>query len=148
MAATTFPATPFTLSAEQDLQTSSLVSFGNYLFDRYNVKVHSDEGFNVPLYNRQVSDADIQNWQVGQQVQSKLPSAHQIGAKVQLQFGDQATLADCEVIKVHFSDSKVLYDIEVTGDFPPAHKEQGYDKWHTRLYNVDSAFVSPTTSTI
>lgn len=145
MEATKFPATPTAL--EQDLQTSTLVSFGNYLFDRYDIKVFSDDGQNVPIYRRQVTDADIQNWQVGQQVQSKLPSAYQIGAKVQVQFGEEGTLKNCEVIKVHFSDYKVLYDIGVSGNFEQT-TEHPAGKWYTRLYNVDSAFIQPLTSTI
>lgn len=39
-----------------------LVSFGNYLFGTYGVKVHSTDGKNTPLYQRQVSDADLANW--------------------------------------------------------------------------------------
>ena len=78
----------------------------------------------------------------------KLPSAHQIGDKVKLQFGTSGMVENCEVIKVHFTESKVLYDVEVSGNFD-AWKEvldqaevKKNDRWSTRLYNVDSAFVT------
>ncbi len=77
----------------------------------------------------------------------KLPSAHQIGHKVWLRFGDEATLKDCEVIKVHFSESKVLYDVEVSGMYDKAYQKKGEpQKWATRLYNVDSCFVTALTN--
>jgi len=124
--------------------TAKLVSFGNYLFQRYGIMVHSDEGQNVPMYPRQVSDADLQNWNVGQIVERSLPSAHQIGEKVVLSFGATGQLTDCEVIKVHFSESKVLYDVEVSGNYDSSYdiEATGDKKWHTRLYNVDSCFVT------
>ena len=40
----------------------ALIHFGNYLLEKYNVKVMSDDGTNQPLYDRKVTDADIQNW--------------------------------------------------------------------------------------
>lgn len=41
---------------------AELVSFGNYLLKRYNVMVMSNDGSNEPIYQRQVTDADIKNW--------------------------------------------------------------------------------------
>lgn len=121
--------------------TAKLVSFGNYLFERYNVKVTADDGSNVPMYLRQVTDADLQNWNVGQMCERTLPSAHQIGDAVILSFGSTGALNDCEVIKVHFSAGKVLYDVQVNGNYEHS-KDHPAGTWNTRLYNVDSVFVS------
>lgn len=66
-----------------------------------------------------------------------LPSAHQLEDKVTVSFGKSGVLLNCEVIKVHFSPSKVMYDVEVEfeveGDDEPRF---------TRLYNVDSACIT------
>lgn len=40
-----------------------MVTFGNYLLERYNVQVMSNDGSNVPLYQRQVTDADLRNFE-------------------------------------------------------------------------------------
>lgn len=45
---------------------TQLVSFGNYLLSNYGVQVHSTDGKNTPLYQRQVSDADLSNWKLTQ----------------------------------------------------------------------------------
>jgi len=69
-----------------------------------------------------------------------LPSGHQIDDEVNLCFGDTGTLKSCRIIKVHFSESKVLYDVSI-----PVICEDLENKVHTaytRLYNVDSAFVT------
>lgn len=39
-----------------------LVSFGNYLLEKYNVMVYSTDGKNIPIYRREVTHADIENW--------------------------------------------------------------------------------------
>lgn len=77
-----------------------------------------------------------------------LPSGHQLGEPVHLVFGNEGTLTHCKVIKVHFTESKVLYDIEVSGNFD-AWKDvvdqedvKKNNIWSTRLYNVDSCFVT------
>lgn len=60
----------------------------------------------------------------------KLPSQHQINDKVVLNFEEAGIVNNASVIKVHFSDRKVLYDVEIkTGDGA------------TRIYNVDSCYV-------
>jgi len=66
----------------------------------------------------------------------RLPSHFQIDDPVRLAFGDAGGVINCRVIKVHFSDSKVFYDVDVEMHF--AGEEE---KFYTRLYNVDSAFV-------
>ena len=42
----------------------NLISFGNYLFERYSVQVMSNDTKVPPrpLYQRKVTDADLQNW--------------------------------------------------------------------------------------
>ena len=70
----------------------------------------------------------------------KLSSGHQLGDSVHLAFGSEGTLTHCKVIKVHFTESKVLYDIEVSGSYDEDNG-QGCS-WSTRLYNVDSCFVT------
>lgn len=42
---------------------SKLISFGNHLFEKYGVMVHSNDGENKPIYRRQVTHADICNWE-------------------------------------------------------------------------------------
>lgn len=40
-----------------------LVSFGNYLFERYGVQVMSNDGTDKPIYQRMVTDADLKNFE-------------------------------------------------------------------------------------
>lgn len=120
-------------------QEPALVSFGNYLFNKYAIPVYSNDGTNTPLYERQVTDADIQNWKIGWEVEKKkLPSRFQNGDKVKLCFSNAGELTNAEVIKVHFSESKVLYDVELAIAIIETD-----ELYHTRLYNVDSVFVEP-----
>lgn len=120
---------------------STLVSFGNYLLDRYGVMVYSTDGKNEPLYKREVTDADIQNYfSLQGLVDSRLPSAHQIGAKVELRFGE-TIVKGCRIIKVHFTESKVLYDVDVT--VVTEYSKGDSLSYSTRLYNIESDFVIP-----
>lgn len=82
--------------------------------------------------------------------QKSLPSRFQIGEKVKLNFFSAGELSRGEVIKIHFSESKVLYDVEIvvsTEDEADKPDEQARDYLPqimvTRLYNVDSVFVVP-----
>lgn len=71
-----------------------------------------------------------------------LPSRFQIGDNVRLNFSFSGGVGNCEVIKVHFTESKVLYDILVKiteYDVDIADEKETY----IRLYNIDSAFVEP-----
>lgn len=78
---------------------------------------------------------------------STLPSRFQINDSVKLNFGDSGTVTNCKIIKVHFTESKVLYDVEVKGNFNHLldtvdHEDLKINNtWYTRLYNVDSCFV-------
>jgi|SRR6185369_5012426 len=110
---------------------AQLVEFGNYLLKTYGVQVHSTDGKNQPIYQREVSDADFSNW--SDTVTDKsiiLPSAHQMGDEVWVHLWVSKF---CGYINgIHFYEGKVKYDIKVYG--------QG--ELYTKLYNIDSAFVS------
>jgi hypothetical protein len=126
---------------------SHLVSFGNYLLKTYGVQIYSTDGRNVPIFQREVTDADMANWKEEEKPDTlTLPSQHQIGDPVVVYFGTSGVIKNCKVIKVHFTESKVLYDVEVKW----RHAEYadkistGVDKQREltdRLYNLDSAVV-------
>lgn len=61
-----------------------------------------------------------------------LPSRFQLGYQVRLNFFDAGSINKCEILKVHFSPGKVLYDVGVT---------ISGNTNYTRIYNVDSVFV-------
>lgn len=42
---------------------ADLVSFGNFLLERYGVMVMTNDGTNTPAYQREVTHADLCNWQ-------------------------------------------------------------------------------------
>ncbi len=120
-----------------------LCSFGNYLLSRYGVMVHSTDGKNTPIYQREVSSADLANWehewnqQSGMPEQTLLPSQFDIGEKVifsiNQSFGDNPFPYTAEVLAVHFYEGKVKYDLSI-----PIYGEPP-----TRIYNIDSCFVLP-----
>lgn len=66
----------------------------------------------------------------------KLPSQHQIGHFVVLDFGEVGKILNCEINKVHFAEGKVLYDVVIH-----LNGKRGIVGPTTRLYNVDSVFV-------
>ncbi len=68
----------------------------------------------------------------------KLPSRFQNGDKVSLKFEPWLVVTTGEVIKVHFTESKVLYDVEVVL-YPGVEAE-----CYTRIYNIDSTLLSPS----
>lgn len=124
---------------------TQLVSFGNYLLKEYGVQVHSTDGSNQPMYQREVSDADISNWEHANpdmedggypfKAHTAFPSRYAIGDKVKLFLmpeGEESFPGiNAEITAVHFTISKVKYDVEVRfhGDYT------------TRLYNIDSILV-------
>ena len=114
-----------------------LVSFGNYLLKRYKVMEHSTDGQNTPLFQRQVCDADLQSWKNAptEDWKMKLPSRFQLGDLVSVNFG-YFTISKAYVIKIHFSEGKVLYDLNVC-----LLDDNGDTLTTTRIYNVDSAIV-------
>lgn len=73
-----------------------------------------------------------------------LPSKHQIGDKVIMNFYGSGRIEDCEVLKVHFTEGSVSYDLEISGLYDESYQEPGKEpkKWHTRVYNVEASFVT------
>ncbi len=65
----------------------------------------------------------------------KIPSQHQINDDVIFELCPERCIMKAKVIKVHFSESKILYDLIVI-----ATDSDGNDV-ETRLYNIDSLFV-------
>jgi len=125
---------------------AELVSFGNHLFKTYNVQVHSSDGNNAPLYQREVSDADLANWEdenrdmlssggVPFKAHTTYSSRYAIGEKVKVFLmpeGEETFPGfNATVIAVHFTISKVKYDLEI----------RFYGEHVTRIYNVDSILV-------
>ncbi len=103
---------------------------------------HSSDGQNLPLFQRMVSDADIRNWEDEQGVSAfrTLPSRFQIGDKVSIRFRPDLVVNEAEILNVKFTESKVLYDIEVFINFDGTENHPaGYTT--TRFYNVDSTIV-------
>ena len=119
---------------------AQLVSFGNYLLSRYNVQEYSNDGRNVPLFQRVVHDADLANWK---HEESTKPNPYPWETKEHTNYPSRYALDEyvwyrlwsCDVPAtinaVHFYHGKVKYDLELLG--------QDGDK--TRIYNVDSAYV-------
>lgn len=68
----------------------------------------------------------------------KLPSRHQLDSDVSINFYDAGFIRKARVIKVHFTLSKVLYDVEICTNISPAGEENNL---YTRLYNIDSVYV-------
>lgn len=116
---------------------SHLVAFGNYLLKTYGVQVHSSDGKNQPVYQREVTDADLSNWKEDVKADGLLPSRFQHGDPVVVHFRKSGIIQNCKVIKIHFTESKVSYDLEVKWE-----GEDG-DMYTDRLYNIDSAVVFP-----
>lgn len=114
-----------------------LISFGNFLLTTYGVKVHSTDGKNTPIHQREVSHADFSNWKDAENPDTLLlPSAHQFDDEVFLRLWGDDIIG--RILGVHFYPGKVKYDLEVfAGDAQPETEKTEF----TRLYNVDSAFV-------
>lgn len=112
-----------------------LVSFGNFLLLTYGVSVHSTDGKNTPLYPREITDADFCNWKENEKPSiNVLPSRFQLNDFVSVKFRPDFVIEKAKIIKVHFTESKVLYDlqVEIGGQTPLTS---------TRVYNVDSLIV-------
>lgn len=86
---------------------------------------------------------------------NKLPSFHQIGDKVALNFVESGIINNCEVVGVKFNAPKVYYDIDVLvseakkGDTSIGGEIKDEEAIYTTLENVDSIFViKPSTLNI
>lgn len=115
-----------------------LTSFGNFLLTTYGVQVHSTDGKNMPLYPREVSDADVCNWKYQETPDTLLlPSKFQHGDRaVFCCMPDDPSVTSfpgipCEIIGIHFYPGKVKYDLDLL--FVEGQR--------SRIYNVDSVLV-------
>lgn len=110
---------------------SYLCRFGNFLFKRYGVMVHSSDGKNQPIYQREVSHADLENWKSESEFNNHelYPSRYEIGQYVWFRLWSADIAAT--ILCVHFYEGKVKYDLELLGK----------DGDKTRIYNVDSCYV-------
>jgi hypothetical protein len=116
-----------------------LVSFGNYLLKRYGVMIYSNDGRNIPLYEREVSDADLSNWREDNPQKedggNNFTATFKHGDKVKVFLMPEAYSEFpglvAHVTGVHFFLGKVKYDLELrfAGEFS------------TRIYNIDSILV-------
>jgi hypothetical protein len=70
-----------------------------------------------------------------------LPSRWQLGDLVSVRFKPSLVIDTAEIIKVHFSKGKILYDLEVRIPYKE-NPESVEDYTTTRFYNVDSAIIS------
>lgn len=135
----------------QTYTESNLVEFGNYLFQAHNVrKVMGDENNNVFDVPRKISDADISNFKEKCNYSRALPSAFQLGEIVYLDFGESGRIDGASIIKVHFTNNNVLYDVEIVICNSESFTEETIIKNNktTRLYNIDSNVVNCIKQTI
>ncbi len=139
-----------------------LASFGNFLLKRYDVKVHSTDGKNTQLHQREVCHADIENWKdenpfkeqsttygfmsseraliesdkivSGWNAHIDDPLNLGVGKKRYLQFGDLTGKIPVMIRGAHSYGMKQKFDLELA--------IFGGDGWHTtRIYNVDANYV-------
>jgi hypothetical protein len=122
-----------------------LISFGNYLLKTYGVTSLSQDSNYAVLYPKEVSEEDILNWEkenpnldkggVPFKAHTDFPSRYKIGEKVLLcilpENQDTNPGIPATIIAVHFTISKVKYDVEVNF----------YKEHTTRLYNIDGILI-------
>lgn len=123
-------------------EEAMLVSFGNFLFNRYGVMVYSSDGKNKPQYPRDVSDADVFAWKdFIQQLQAEtkfiLSEDSEIGhgdlVKVFLMPEGESSFPGINgrVTAINDKLTKKTYDVELhfAGDFK------------SRVHNIDPVLV-------
>lgn len=67
-----------------------------------------------------------------------LPSKFQLNDLVSINFYDAGFIGKARIIKIHFTESKVLYDVELCIKVSPAGDKHNM---YTRIYNIDSIHV-------
>lgn len=113
-----------------------LVSFGNFLLKSRFLGVVKDS---EPTSNKEVTHADLCNWKQYEGVEGTyLISRYKIGDLVTIDLYDSGIIREAKVIKIHFTESKVLYDVEICIKKSPAGEKHNM---YTRLYNLDSLFI-------
>lgn len=111
---------------EKQWSTAEVVKFGNYLLSE------KRDGMTSETCKRAVTHADLANYEHSEgEAKQMLPSQHQPGEWVVLEL--EWGFIHCKVIKVAFTQGKVLYDVEYLGE----------DK--RRYYNVDAVYVTKNT---
>lgn len=120
---------------ENKYTESDLIHFGNFLLLTYNVMVYSNDGKNIPIYERSVTDADLSNWK-----ELKEPlfgeRSYNIGDKVKVflmpEGENEFPGFNATILTVHQYVGKCKYDLEIkfAGDFS------------TRIYNIDEVLIS------
>lgn len=112
-----------------------LVSFGNYLFEKYGVMKCSADGRGTPLYQRSVADADLANWRHERREQGK-PIIFGKGDQVTLSLpvaGGNYAFLDAKVINIHDVGRNTKYDLALVYN----------GKEHTRVYNIQEDLCLP-----
>jgi hypothetical protein len=104
---------------------AQVVSFGNYLFQRYKVRVFSNDGDNQPIIQRQVSHADVCNWK------DKMKDSDQLYQGDPAWFRLWSADIIAQIHAIHSYEGTVKYDLILTGSNGET----------TRVYNVDSKYV-------
>lgn len=107
------------------------INYGNYYKDREDFHTHYKSGeIRVPVPDIEKLYEEFLN------SNPQFPSQFKHGDNVILDFKDAGKISNGEIIKVHFSDRKVLYDVEIK-------TLAGLGNQYTRIYNIDSVFVIP-----
>ena len=123
-------------------EEAMLVSFGNFLLNKYGVMVYSSDGKNEPIYKRQVSDADICNWkyfldELSKETKFILSEDFEIGhgdhVKVFLMPEGETSFPGINgrVTAINDKLTKKTYDVEL-------HFAGGFK---SRIHNVDEILV-------
>lgn len=120
------------------------MEFNDYLLEKcwvkYDTYYKDREDFNQHYYSGEVKMAvpDILTlYEEYQRINPQLPSQFKHGDKVFIQIGNCGKIGNGKIIKVHFSDRKVLYDVEICYKYNDSDEIKGL----TRLYNIKSDFI-------
>lgn len=115
--------------------------FTSFLFDKLshlNQFYKTEEEFIKHLIGGEVtiSVPDLIRFQSEyEQSKNKLPSQFQIGDYVSINVGEDFIVRVAQVLNVHFSESKVKYDLSI-------HMTVDKKFYQTRIYNVDSSMLN------
>ena len=119
---------------------SQLISFGNFLFKKYDVKITQSGAEPIPLPVKEVSnDVDFYEWkEIENPNPFQLPSRFQIGDEGLFYYitegrAETFPAIGAFILAVHFYEGKVKYDLELQ-----------LGEYKSRIYNVDSALVTNT----
>lgn len=90
------------------------------------------------MYNEKINPFGLPEGEI----RPSLPSRFQIGDYVSLSFNNSGKVENCKVLKVHFSERREFYDVEVTCKYAeyPLSEFNG-DEYKVRLHNIESAVL-------